>query len=148
MCRCVWKTERFPPRSPLFFLGKKVLTRRSEHRLNSHAVTKVFTSPQARTETASWCVFEQALLRFVCVTVPAIFHDKRKHRAWSVGSRSVGVDPTQRPNGPSLFLLVRNRDPTGLTFAIQTMLCHRASTMASGWVQRPEFGSVCRRLSD
>ena len=56
-----------------------------------------------------------------------------------------GVDPTS-----VLVQLVRNRDPTSLTFLLQSCLCFQAVDMTSGWGHHQELAileSVYKRLS-
>jgi hypothetical protein len=60
------------------------------------------------------------------------------------------ADPTSGPRLPALVRLARDRDPTGLTFLLQSRLCSRAADMTSSWVRHKELAvlaSVYRRLS-
>ena len=62
----------------------------------------------------------------------------------------VDVDPGSRPHIPILVQLVRARDPTGLTFLLQSCLCSRIAEMTSSWGHRRELavlGSIYQRLS-
>jgi hypothetical protein len=59
-------------------------------------------------------------------------------------------DPTSGPCVPALVRLVRNRDPTGLTFLLQSHLCSRAAEMTSTWDRHKELAvlvSIYKRLS-
>ena len=51
---------------------------------------------------------------------------------------------------PALIRRVRNRDPSSLTFLLQSRLCHQAANMTSSWGVRQELGvleSIYKRLS-
>jgi len=59
------------------------------------------------------------------------------------------VDPTSRPWASALIQVVRNRDPVGLTFLLQSCLCSQVVSMASSWGHQ-ELGvlqSIYQRLS-
>jgi len=60
------------------------------------------------------------------------------------------VDPTSHPRVPILVRLVRNRDPMGLTFLLQSNLCFQVVEMTSKWGYHQELAaldSVYQRLS-
>ena len=60
------------------------------------------------------------------------------------------ADPISGSRVPVLVRLARNRDPTGLTFLLQSRLCSRAVDMTSSWVHHKDLAilvSVYRRLS-
>ena len=62
----------------------------------------------------------------------------------------IEVDLTSQPRDPVLVQLARKRDLTGLTYLLQSFLCHQAVDMTSSWVRNQELGglgSVYRRLS-
>ena len=66
------------------------------------------------------------------------------------GTSRMYVDPTSRPRVSTLVQLVRNRDPMGLTFLLQSSLCSEAVDMTSSWGNHQEsdtFNSVYQRLS-
>ena len=60
------------------------------------------------------------------------------------------VDPTSRPDVPTLVRLTRGRDATGLTFLLQTWLCFLAADMTSNWGRHQESAtlrSIYKRLA-
>jgi hypothetical protein len=60
------------------------------------------------------------------------------------------ADPTSGPRLPVLVRLTRNRDPTSLTFLLQSCLCYRVVRMTSSWDGYQELDalvSVYKRLS-
>ena len=60
------------------------------------------------------------------------------------------VDPTSRPDVPTLVRLARGRDVMGLTFLLQTCLCFLAVEMTSSWGRHQEsavLGSIYKHLS-
>jgi hypothetical protein len=60
------------------------------------------------------------------------------------------ANPTSGPRIPSLVRLVRNRDPMGLTFLLQSCLCSRAADTTSSWGRHKELAvhvSVYQHLS-
>ena len=56
----------------------------------------------------------------------------------SQATSQMNVDPTSQPQVPVLVQLVRNRDPTGLTFLLQSYLCSQVVGMTSSWGHYPE----------
>ena len=60
-----------------------------------------------------------------------------------------GVDPTPRPYASALVQLVRNRDPVGLTFLLQSCLCSKLAGVASSWSNQElaVLESIYQRLS-
>ena len=59
-------------------------------------------------------------------------------------------DPTSGPHVPALVRLARNRDPTSLTFLLQSYLCSRAADITSSWGRHKELAvhvSVYQHLS-
>jgi len=68
----------------------------------------------------------------------------------SQANDSIEVDLTSKSRDPALVQLARKRDPTGLTYLLQSFLCSQAVEMASSWVRGKEpggLGSVYRHLS-
>ena len=68
----------------------------------------------------------------------------------SQATNQMDVDPTSQPRVPILVQLVRNRDPTGLTFLLQSYLCSQAVEMTSSWGRQQELAileSIYQRLS-
>ena len=68
----------------------------------------------------------------------------------SQATTRMDVDPTSRPDVPALVRLARGRDPTGLTFLLQTWLCFLAVDMTSSWGRHQEsatLGSIYKRLA-
>ena len=68
----------------------------------------------------------------------------------SQATTRMDVDPTSRPDVPTLVRLARGRDPTGLTFLLQTWLCFLIVDMTSSWGRHQELtrlGSIYKRLS-
>ena len=68
----------------------------------------------------------------------------------SQATNQMDVDPTSQPRVPILVQLVRNRDPTGLTFLLQSYLCSQAAEMTSSWGRQQELAileSIYQRLS-
>ena len=66
------------------------------------------------------------------------------------GTSPTDVDPSSQPRVPILVRLVRNRDPMGLTFLLQSCLCSQVVDMTSSWGYNQElaaFDSVYQRLS-
>ena len=62
----------------------------------------------------------------------------------------IEVDLTSQPRDPVLVQLARKRDLAGLTYLLQSFLCHQAVDMTSSWVCNQEFGglgSVYQRIS-
>ena len=61
----------------------------------------------------------------------------------------MGVDPTSRPCVSALVQLVRNRDPVGLTFLLQSSLCSKVVSMTSSWGYQESavLESIYQRLS-
>ena len=60
------------------------------------------------------------------------------------------ADPTSGPRIPALVWLVRNRDPTGLTFLLQSCLCSQVANITSSWGRHRELAilvSIYQRLS-
>ena len=60
------------------------------------------------------------------------------------------ADPTSGPRVPVLVRLARNRDPTSLTFLLQSCLCYRVVRMTLSWDGYQELDalvSVYKRLS-
>ena len=68
-------------------------------------------------------------------------------------SQAIGlieVDFTSQSRDPVLIQLARKRDLTGLTFLLQSFLCHQAVDMTSSWAHNRELGAleyVYQRLS-
>ena len=52
------------------------------------------------------------------------------------------VDLTSQRRDPVLVQLARKRDLTGLTFLLQSFLCHQAVDMTSSWAHSREFGAL------
>jgi len=62
----------------------------------------------------------------------------------------IKLDLTSKARAPVLVQLARGRDPTGLTFLVQSSLCHQAVDMTSSWAHNPKLSmlkSVYQRLS-
>lgn len=60
------------------------------------------------------------------------------------------ADATSQPHVPALVQLVRNRDPTGLTFLLQSCLCSQVVNATSSWDHFQELAileSIHQRLS-
>ena len=60
------------------------------------------------------------------------------------------ADPASRPRIPALVRLVRNRDPAGLTFLLQSCLCSKVVNITSSWGHHRELAtlvSIYQRLS-
>jgi septation ring formation regulator EzrA len=60
------------------------------------------------------------------------------------------ADQISRPRVPALVRLVRNRDPTGLTFLLQSCLCSQVVNITSSWGHHRELAtlvSIYQRLS-
>ena len=60
---------------------------------------------------------------------------------------TTGIDPASRPPASILVQRVRNRDPRGLTFLLQSYLCSQTAEMTSGWGHHRELESVYQQLS-
>ena len=68
----------------------------------------------------------------------------------SQGISSTDIDPASQPHVPALVRLVRNQDPMGLTFLLQSCLCSQVVNMTSSWGYHRELAaldSVYQRLS-
>lgn len=66
------------------------------------------------------------------------------------GISSLDVDPVSQSHVPTLVQLVRNRNPMGLTFLLQSCLCSLVVDMTSSWGYHPELAaldSVYQRIS-
>ena len=62
----------------------------------------------------------------------------------------IQVDLTPQPRVPVLIQLARKRDLAGLTYLLQSFLCHQAVDMTSSWAHSRELGAleyVYQRLS-
>lgn len=62
----------------------------------------------------------------------------------------IDPDPASQSPVPILVQLARDRDSTGLTYLLQSCLCHQAANMTSSWDRSQELGileSVYKRLS-
>ena len=57
----------------------------------------------------------------------------------SQATNQMDIDPTSQPRVPTPVQLVRNRDPTGLTFLLQSYLCSQAVEMTSSWGRHQEL---------
>ena len=76
-------------------------------------------------------------------------------RAWEKLDSSqvtgpIGVDLTSQHRDPILIQLARKRDLAGLTYLLQSFLCHQAVDMTSSWAHSRELGAleyVYQRLS-
>ena len=65
-------------------------------------------------------------------------------------TRRMDVDPASQSRVPALVQLVRNRDPMGLTFLLQSRLCSQVAKMSSSWGHHQESAileSIYQRLS-